>query len=472
MDRFWYRLRDWRFWAVQALVVLVTGVDLALSALGVFAGAKASALAFVLASLYFIPVLYASLNFGREGALPTTLWSALLAIPTMVIWHRDLRAVSEAVQLLTMFVLAIIIADRVDRERGARRRAEVEESAHRASEAKYRSLFDRAGQAILVYDAEGIVQEANSAAGKLLSRPPGAIRGLRLIDLLGAEGARILGRAVDGQGRAGTGLPFPLMTGAEVWVEPTCAMLSDEAGNVMVQALLQDVTERREHQRGLESYTRQVLQAQEDERQRISREIHDGSLQAVVLLCRRLDVLEDAVASDSPRELSQALNDARQSTEAIAAELRRVSHDLRPSLLDDLGLIPAIKWLLNDLSGRTGIRGRLLARGVGQRLAPDAELCLFRIAQEALRNVEAHAHASRVVATLTGEGEQVRLLVEDDGLGFESEGPTPKLALSGKLGILGMQERARLLGGGFTLRSSPGKGTCIQVSMPVRRCSV
>jgi len=243
-------------------------------------------------------------------------------------------------------------------------------------------------------------------------------------------------------------------------------MLSDEAGNVMVQALLQDVTERREHQRGLESYTRQVLQAQEDERQRIAREIHDGSLQAVVLLCRRLDVLEDAVASNPPRELSQALNDARQSTEAIADELRRVSRDLRPSLLDDLGLVPAIKWLLDDLNGRSGIRGRLLARGVERRLALDAELCLFRIAQEALRNVELHAHASRVVVTLTDEREQVRLLVEDNGQGFQSEGPTPKLALSGKLGILGIQERARLLGGSFTLRSSPGKGACIQVSIP------
>lgn len=210
-----------------------------------------------------------------------------------------------------------------------------------------------------------------------------------------------------------------------------------------------------------------ILSAQEDERRRVAHELHDEVIQELVLLCRRLDSIEDAGASLSDTVLHR-VGEARAATEDLIARLRTFARDLRPATLDDLGVVASIRRLMVDLSTRTGIRWDLTVRGSPRRLARDTELGLFRIAQEAIRNVERHAAAQAIRLELTFGADTVSLRVADDGRGMAPVTCGRDLAASGRLGILGMQERAALLGGELKIRSEPGVGTTVVATVPAR----
>ena len=213
-------------------------------------------------------------------------------------------------------------------------------------------------------------------------------------------------------------------------------------------------------------YVRQITRAQEDERKRIARELHDDTAQALIDLSRRLDNL-----AISREQLSETvigrLEEFQELIDSILRGVRRFSRDLRPSVLDDLGLLPALEWLTANLMEEDGMETELKVYGDRRRLPPEAELALFRVVQEALSNVRRHSQASRVVTVVEfGEG-RVRITVKDNGQGVELPGTTGDLAGTGKLGLIGMHERARLLDGTLTVRSEPGKGTTVTVDVPV-----
>lgn len=213
-------------------------------------------------------------------------------------------------------------------------------------------------------------------------------------------------------------------------------------------------------------YVGQITKAQEDERKRIARELHDDTAQALIDLSRRLDNL-----ATSREQLSETvigrLEEFQELIDSILRGVRRFSRDLRPSVLDDLGLLPALEWLMANLMEEDGIKTELKVYGDRRRLPPEAELALFRIIQEALSNVRRHSQASRVVTVVEfGEG-RVRITVDDNGQGFELPGRTGDLATTGKLGLIGMHERAHLVDGTMTVRSEPGKGTTVMVDVPV-----
>jgi signal transduction histidine kinase len=216
----------------------------------------------------------------------------------------------------------------------------------------------------------------------------------------------------------------------------------------------------------LRFYVRQITKAEEDERKRIARELHDDTAQALIDLSRRLDNL-----ATSREQLSETvvrrLEGFQELIDSILRGIRRFSRDLRPSVLDDLGLLPALEWLTANLMDEEGIKTELKVHGDRRRLPPEAELALFRIVQEALSNVRRHSQASRVVTVVEfGEG-GVRITVDDNGQGFELPGRTGDLATTGRLGLIGMHERARLLDGTLTVRSEPGGGTIVTVDVPV-----
>ena len=472
-SRFRARLRDRRFWAVQGLVLVATGIHLTFDALEAYRGVSSPDLFVVLMyAIFFVPVIYASLNFGREGAIPTAIWTAILALPSIIFFHHGLNRIAEILQHFTIIALAVVIASRVDREVEARRQAEIEGRARRVSEARYRGLFESAGEAILVVNQAGGVLEANAAASQLFDRQADATRGVQLAELVGlANAAQLIEIARSGEVFSHD-VSLETATGREIWVEPVCGIVASSTESAVIQVLLRDVTERRARQLGLETYARRIIQAQEEERRRIARELHDSSLQSVVLLCRQLDVFEQNAGEALPAALQQVLSDTRTSAESIADELRRFSRDLRPSILDDLGLVPAIRWLVNDLEDRTGVRGELVTSGSIGRLAPDIELGVFRMAQEAMHNVERHAHASTVSLRLTREEIRLVLVVEDDGRGMPLDQTLPSPVRSGKLGLLGMQERARLLDGTVKIVSAPGTGTRVEVAVPLETVDV
>ncbi len=151
--------------------------------------------------------------------------------------------------------------------------------------------------------------------------------------------------------------------------------------------------------------------------------------------------------------------------ENILKDVRRFSRDLRPSLLDDLGLVPAVEWLTEDLSASSSIQARLDVVG-DRRLEPEVELSLFRIAQEALSNVRRHSRASQVVVRLAFSEQRVRLQVRDDGIGFVPGERPADLSSARGLGLRGMRERAELIGGRFSVTSAPGKGTAVRAVVP------
>ena len=227
----------------------------------------------------------------------------------------------------------------------------------------------------------------------------------------------------------------------------------------------QEVAEQlRSMQENLRYYLHQATKAQEEERKRISRELHDDTIQDLVVLSRQLDALA------SNKELSEGsrhnLEGLWQKTNDIIKEVRRLSQDLRPAALDRLGLLPALERLASDVADYSGIEVKVKVNGEERRLNEEAELILFRITQEAMRNVWRHAKATMAEISVNFEKDRVRVVVSDNGEGFEIPDRLGALARDGKLGLAGMQERAQLVGGELAVKSTPGKGSTVTVEVP------
>jgi two-component system sensor histidine kinase DegS len=240
-------------------------------------------------------------------------------------------------------------------------------------------------------------------------------------------------------------------------------------GALLVVAVTQQIREVETQERvrdGLRYFVGQVLTSQEDERKRIAMELHDDTAQSLLLSCQRLDRLVVDEGSGLSVEALTDLNDLRAETVRTLTDLRRLTQHLRPSVFDDQGLVPALEWLADSLSDQYGIMARVQVTGDLQDGSPETQLLLFRIAQEAMRNVGRHSGATEAVVTLHSRRERATMTVEDNGRGFRVPGSPSELGKMGKLGLLGMDERARLVGGSLDIRSSPGSGTTISVELP------
>lgn len=460
------RFRDWHFWLIQSLVAAVAATHVAIEALRLVGRVPGdvNSLFFVPATLFLVPVVYAALYFGSSGSLPTAAWCIIVTLPNLVWFHDGTERWGELFQLGLLVATAMLVGRRVDREMAAWGRAEAADLALRASEARYRRLFEYSPAAVLVLDGLGTVLDANPAAGALFGRTPASLTGIVLSDLVGSECAqRVLVAAQRDQPCDGDLILKP-NEDTEVHLEPMCSRISDSSGAPIIQLLLRDATSERQRQAGLRAYAASVLRAQEEERKRIAQELHDEAVQRMVLLCRQLDLIESH-AESLPAPVVASLVDVRRLAEQVVADLRGFARALRPPMLDDLGLVACVRRLLTDLAERTRLDAQLHVVGAERRLRPDAELGLFRIAQEALWNVQRHACASQVSVTITFAEHGVGLEVADDGLGFALP-PGTDFAASGQLGLLGMRERAEALGGSLVVQARPGEGTRVSVRIP------
>ncbi|BAS29275.1 PAS domain S-box protein [Limnochorda pilosa] len=458
------RFHELRFWYVQALVILIAGAHNLIELAG--QGTPMGPFYFVPDSLFFVPVVYAALNFGFPGSVATALWATVISTPNFVLWHTGLERWGVIFQIFIVNAVAVFVGRRVDLETQAREHAVRAGHALRASEARYRGLFETAGEAVMVIDAAGVVREANQVAGRLFGKSSADLRGVPLSALLDEETvAHILSEERARQ--AVRDVVLVCAEGREVHLRPVVTTFTENGNSRVTQVILRDVTEERRQEEGLRNYAGQILRAQEEERKRIAQELHDDTIQSLILVCRELDEMEER-AREGPPDLSQRLHAVREETARIADSLRGFTGDLRPPVLDDLGLTPAVRRLVADLGQRAGVEARFEVRGKARRLPPDVELTLFRIAQEALRNAERHAQASRVRVRLDFSGETtVAVAVTDDGKGFHPPAQGGSLA-SGQFGLLGMEERSRLLGGSLEIGSGPNKGTTVRAVVPVR----
>jgi signal transduction histidine kinase len=248
-------------------------------------------------------------------------------------------------------------------------------------------------------------------------------------------------------------------------MELATRLIKQNGQAVAFHNIARDVTEERKMRDSMRFYLQKVLVAQEEERKRIARDLHDDTSQSLLLLTHRLD----AIASDARNKLSKPVHEKLTELHSLAVEtldgLRRYAQELRPAILDDMGLAAALEWMADNLIAEDGIDVDVQLDMLGRDLPHEVQLALFRIAQEALGNIRKHAEASKVVIRLESEAGKVRMVITDNGKGFEVPPRLSDFSSTGKLGVIGMQERAQLLRGTMNIQSAAGKGTAITVEI-------
>ncbi|MBK8276407.1 MAG: sensor histidine kinase [Nitrospira sp.] len=237
-------------------------------------------------------------------------------------------------------------------------------------------------------------------------------------------------------------------------------------------ALVSEVSKRIDTEQSLEANRRdlrqlasQLLRLQEEERRRISRDLHDDINQRLALLSIDIERLE--------RQLSHAAVGTVRTVRAIqdrivelSESVRRLAHQFHPSILDDLGLPIALRRLIDDFQTRTGLDARFISKDIPQQLAQDVVTCLYRVTQEGLANVARHARAKTVRVELMRVRDGLQLMIQDDGVGFDVNHDGDR---RGSLGLLSMKERVSLVAGSFTIDSTPGQGTQIRAWVPLKQ---
>jgi signal transduction histidine kinase len=215
----------------------------------------------------------------------------------------------------------------------------------------------------------------------------------------------------------------------------------------------------------------QVVDAQELERKRIARELHDATGQSLTAIALGLRGVEMHIENcDSPPVgLLQKVREIKGYSTNALGELHQIIADLRPQILDDMGLAAALKWYVQNYQQRRSLPSELIVEGAPYRLPAEYETVLFRITQEALTNIAKHARATRVVVTLGFSPVEVSLIVQDNGRGFDPEQALQRNGRNAGWGLLGMRERASLIGGQAAVESSPGQGARIRVTVPTSR---
>lgn len=214
-----------------------------------------------------------------------------------------------------------------------------------------------------------------------------------------------------------------------------------------------------------QQYVAQILKIQEDERRRVAQELHDGVIQQLLVIANKA---QEAINHEKNENSEQGNNIkyVRDSALGLTEDLRRISLDLRPSILDNLGLVPAVRWLTEKVAGESEIKTKLFVDGGIRKLSSETELIIFRIIQEALNNVQRHSNATEARLRLIYDPQIFKIVIEDNGVGFYLGRTGSYITRKTRLGIMGMKQRVQSLGGNFEITSKPGKGTRISINIP------
>jgi PAS domain S-box-containing protein len=237
-----------------------------------------------------------------------------------------------------------------------------------------------------------------------------------------------------------------------------------------------DVTDRKQakrriaRQRGdLERLSARLIHAQEEERKRISHELHDEIGQALTGISINLAEVEKGLSPTLAQSASERLAETRSLADRLLEQVRELSLDLRPAMLDDLGLVPTLRWYVKRFAKRANIDVELDASGFEERPAAEVETAIYRVVQEGLTNIARHANASRVSVRLAREEAKVSASIEDDGVGFDVQDVAAPETLDAGVGLTGIHERISSLGGRVDVASRPGQGTRVKVEIPLHR---
>ncbi|HRV93881.1 MAG TPA: cache domain-containing protein [Anaerolineae bacterium] len=215
---------------------------------------------------------------------------------------------------------------------------------------------------------------------------------------------------------------------------------------------------------GIRQYVADITNSQEEERKRIARDLHDDTVQTLIAIGQRIELIKGF--ADNPTEVRSRLSDLRTMVTTAITSVRQFSRDLRPLTLEDLGLAAAMQYLVNQLEQNDGIEVTLEIQGEVADIPNDMEIAIYRILQEALNNVRKHAHATKVSVLARFTPRQIRLSVRDNGRGFDVPDDITDFTSSGNFGLMGLQERAQLFGGSIKIKSYPNQGTIMEMTIP------
>lgn len=338
----------------------------------------------------------------------------------------------------------------------------------RASEERFRKVFDSAPIGMGLVGSDGRFMKVNDAFCSMVGYSQAELAGKTFSEITHPQDAAADRRLAE-QVFAGKLQTYQLekryltRAGQTIWGRLTVSGLLDGGGGTRYAlGMVEDISERKRAEATKNQWVERIITAQEEERRRIARELHDGIGQIVTSLAVGLRSIEDegCVESTVPR-----VRILRQAASTAVEDLRRIARGLRPSVLDDLGLYEALRQYARDYTLTQGIAVDLYIQGEEQPRPPGpVETALYRIVQEAMTNVAKHSAARHVGVVLNCGPSTISLVVEDDGCGFEVTGSKSAAGI----GIASMRERAALLRGTVEIESSPGKGTAVYVRIPVK----
>ena len=337
------------------------------------------------------------------------------------------------------------------------------------NERKYRTLVEQAIDAIALYDANGKLLDVNTGAIRLLGYSREELQQMSLKDVLTEDEIKVRPVQYEVLKTGKSTVKQRAMRKKDGTIVQT-EVRSQQLPDGRFLSVIRDLTDRfkaeeelKESYKAIRTLTNHLQKVREEERAHIAREIHDELGQQLTVLKmdvawlnKKMDAAEESPLKIKMKELLSMLD-------GTVKTVRRISSELRPSLLDDMGLFAAMEWHLEDFSRRTGLETSLLADKEPEKLPDNIKTGLYRIFQESLTNVARHANATKVVVKTEVKGKVLVLSIEDNGNGFDISTIKSKKTL----GILGMQERSSMMGGEYSITSTPGKGTTIVVSVPI-----
>ncbi len=344
-------------------------------------------------------------------------------------------------------------------------------------QARISGVIGSAMDAIITVDENQRIVLLNAAAEKVFRWPRSAALGAQLDTLIPrrfrhvhrAHIARFAATGVTSRRMGDKTVLVGLRADGEEFPLEASISQHSEHDRKFFTVILRDVTERAQSVEALRRSKEELRElgaaahsVREQEKSRMARELHDELAQSLTFLKMDLTGVRESLQAEQPA-LSAKLDSTLTELDGLVKATRRIAADLRPLMLDDLGLVPAAEWLVGNFMQRHGIRCEFSVDPPELGLQEPHATALFRILQESLVNIARHARASLVHVTLDGSGGEVVLRVRDNGTGFDAAGPRKQ----GSLGLIGLRERASLLSGELSIETAPGKGTVIEVRMPL-----
>jgi PAS domain S-box-containing protein len=333
----------------------------------------------------------------------------------------------------------------------------------------YRVLIESMNEGALTLTVDKTILYANQCFARMVKCPLEQVIGSSFRRFLSAEDRATLRALMKRLPKSGSKIQVLLNAGdgsqmpAQISICPLAKQASKTANIGMV---VTDMTEARRNEEKLRVLTHRVVQVQELERESVALELHDTITQMLCGVLVRSQVLVDKLPALNEQAKAEAIK-LHLIIGKTVEEVERISHNLRPSVLDHLGLIAGLHDTSKEFANRTGVSVKMVCVELTPRLSADTELALYRILQETLKNVEKHARACRVTVNLTKRGDIVQLTIIDDGIGFNPDHRPARQKGKGGFGLMGMRERAISVGGDLKVKSMRRNGTEIEVRIPM-----